>query len=116
MISCVLLGILICYENFANFGYTHDTKGNISNYNFCHLYPCWKGNLLDHASYDIFNEYLPTSLVASKDGLQQDSGFNCLRIRCKTLGQAFILLAIDIDLRHAQQLNGMHGQLWAKYC
>ena len=37
-------------------------------------------------------------LLASKYGLGRAQGFNRLRIRCKILGQASVLLPIDVDL------------------
>ena len=90
-------------------------KGNDSNYRFLSLvlqvnfYVYEGGSHLDHASYGIFSEYLTLALMlASKYGVQQDTGSQLPQNQILwILGQASILLHIDIDL--LQQLNRMYG-------
>lgn len=91
------------------------TKGNDSSYKLLSLisqvnFLCLPGSShLDHVSNIVYSEYLLILMVASKYGAQD---LDLLRIRCKTLGQASILLPIDNE--SLQQLNKMHGQSMGK--
>ena len=108
MIMCALWGILFC-ARYGMLKLLLTPKGYDSNFRFCQLLCKWifyvykEGSHLDHASCGIFSENSLSLLMAWKYGHSGARGLNRLRIRCKILGQASILLLIDID--SLQQLN-----------